>query len=114
MESLQHAYKRLLNGLLDQARSLYHHTGSRAAVLPPPAPPQLALTQAEPAHCALRAPSPRRLRPRLSFEALTDLFERLGHQRFRIRNAFFERQHKDARETLEYAIIGRHLGTSRR
>lgn len=33
-----------------------------------------------------------------------------GHQRFRIRNAFYERRHKDARETLEYAIVGRHLG----
>ena len=31
-------------------------------------------------------------------------------QRFRIRNTALERRHGSARETLEYAVVGRHLG----
>lgn len=64
------AYGRFLSKLLDEAWALYHYTGSKATVLT--SPPQQPTRGAGESGGRVR-----RLRPRLSFDVLTDLFERL-------------------------------------
>jgi hypothetical protein len=81
---LEGAYRGYLTRLFGEARALYR--GERAE-------PGLA-----------------RLPRRLGFDDVVDLFELLGHQRFRIRNTFYEQKHKTAKQTMDYALEGRHLG----
>lgn len=88
----------LVYGLLREAGAVYAKTGARASLT-------------SPSNCvAPSRPLGSRLQPRLLHEQVVDLFERLGNQRFRIRNTGYEKKHNNARETFLYAIAGRHLG----
>ncbi|KAM3573011.1 hypothetical protein VYU27_005005 [Nannochloropsis oceanica] len=115
---VQRAYQNLAHALLTEAASVVDWTGPTAKVeerrcplsimLQQPRPSSLPVSLSADASLCVR-PRGSRLRPRLLLDTVADLFEKLGTQRFRVRNTFFEHAHTNARETLEYSL-GRHLG----
>lgn len=127
---IQHVYCSMAQNLLRTAAAIYDWTGPSAKVEETPCPINVTLHQRHdyvpgnfprvsslstapwlapgPSAMCLR-PRGSRLRPRLTLETVVDLFEKVGNQRFRVRNTFFEQEHTVARQTLDYGY-GRHLG----
>jgi hypothetical protein len=82
---LRTLYHGLTEHLLQETAALLAYTGATAGIDPKgPCPTDL---------LGSIRPQGSRLRPRTDSDALVDLFERLGNQRFRVRNTGLERQH---------------------